>query len=192
MAHHAHSPYSELIHRALDFAAIRHQDQYRKNRDRPIPYVSHCAAVGQILERAGFDDEVVAAGILHDTMEDAKVSFETLRRDFGDHVAVLVDQVSEQDKTLSWAERKRRYIERLGNASFEALAISCADKIHNIRSLILYRREGHDVWAILNKHSGREAQLARFRRMAELFEARFDHPLRDVFLDTLDLLEREC
>ena len=54
--------YSTLIHRALDFAAMAHEGQYRKNRDPRIPYVSHAAMVARILERAGFTDVAALSG----------------------------------------------------------------------------------------------------------------------------------
>jgi (p)ppGpp synthase/HD superfamily hydrolase len=182
--------YSELIHRAMDFAATAHEGQYRKNRVEKIPYLSHCAMVGRILERAGFDENVVAAGILHDTLEDAGIPEEALAERFGGGVASLVAQVTEEDKSLPWEERKALYIEGLEAASPEALAISCADKIHNLWSMILYRRSGRDAWSLLKRD--RETQIDRFEQLAAVFGARLDHPLREIFEEAFALLKREC
>lgn len=182
--------YSTLIHRALDFAAQAHEGQYRKNRSERIPYISHPAMVARLLERAGFDEEVVAAGALHDVLEDTAVTRDELIAAFGKRVTAIVDFVTEQDKSLPWEVRKARYQEQLEEAPLEALALSCADKIHNLWSFVLYQRAGHDVWAIVKKD--RDTQLARLEKLRALFQARFDHPLRDRFDEVLQLLKDEC
>jgi len=183
-------PYSELIHRAMDFAAKAHEGQFRKDRGEKIPYISHPAMVSRLLEGSGFDEGVVAAGILHDTVEDTEVTLETLKDRFGERVAALVEQVTEEDKSLPWEKRKARYLERLREAPFEALAVCCADKIHNLWSLILLHRAGGDAWDLLSRD--RDAQLARFDKLAGLFDERFDHPLREAFDEALKTLRSEC
>lgn len=182
--------YSTVIHRAVDFATIVHERQYRKDRHRNIPYVSHSAMVAQILAQCGFDPEVVAAGALHDTLEDTYATKEMLQNEFGARVAGLVDAVTEQDKSLPWEERKARYYERLETAPFEALAISCADKTHNLWSLVLYHRQGHDVWDIVKR--GRAAQIKRMEKIGSLYRERLDHPIRGLFEQALAVLKREC
>ncbi|MFH1999521.1 MAG: HD domain-containing protein [Planctomycetota bacterium] len=182
--------YSTLVHKALDFAAVVHARQFRKDRHRNIPYVSHAAMVAHILEKSGFDADIVAAGALHDTLEDTYATREMLEREFGPRVAELVDNVTEQDKSLPWEERKARYHERLRTAPFEALAISCADKTHNLWSLVLYHRAGHDVWDIVKR--GRDAQISRMEKMAELYRERLNHPIRGLFEQALAVLKKEC
>ena len=85
-----------IIDQAIIFAAIAHKDQTRKSTN--IPYVSHPFAVGMILQKAKCSDEVVAAGILHDTLEDTSTTYEELAEEFGTKVAQLVRSASEQDK----------------------------------------------------------------------------------------------
>jgi (p)ppGpp synthase/HD superfamily hydrolase len=182
--------YPDLVHRAMDLAAQAHDGQYRKNRESKIPYLSHCAMVGQLLLTAGFDEEVAAAGILHDTVEDTGITEDMLAERFGDRVAGFVAEVTEKDKSLPWETRKARYIEGMKAASTPALAISCADKIHNLWSLILYQRSGRNAWSILKRD--RETQIERFEKLAGVFRARFDHPLRDVFEEAFVILKREC
>jgi (p)ppGpp synthase/HD superfamily hydrolase len=182
--------YSELVHQAMDFASRIHEGRFRKNKNERIPYFSHCAMVGYLLERAGFDEATVAAGILHDTVEDGGVSLNTLEGAFGKKVAELVGHVTEKDKTLPWEERKALYLAHLREAPFEALAVTCADKIHNLWSMIHYVRSGQDVWSILSR--GRELQMKRFEKMADLFKQRFDHPLREAYEEALDILKTEC
>jgi (p)ppGpp synthase/HD superfamily hydrolase len=182
--------YPLKVHKALEFAARAHEGKYRKNKDEQIPYFSHCAAVALLLARAGFDEDTVAAGALHDTIEDEKVPRQALAAQFGEQVAELVDWVTEQDKSLDWEVRKARYLERLEQAPREAVAISCADKIHNLWSLLIYKENGQDVWAIVKR--GRAAQLDRLDRIAKLYRERVDPPLEDLFEKALERVKAEC
>src|SRR5687767_2914442 len=100
-----------LLKRALDQAAVWHQAHRRKYPGVEVPYMSHCAGVATILSRHGFDEEVVAAGALHDCMEDAGVTHDELVAAFGRVVADLVSMVSEKDKSLPWEERKSQYLD---------------------------------------------------------------------------------
>lgn len=191
MSSKAHS-YSPIIHGAFDFAAQCHEGQMRKNKEQKIPYFSHCAAVARLLENAGYGPEVVAAGLLHDVVEDAKVSVKALKERFGEKVAQLVDWVSEQDKSLPWVERKQSYLDRLKEAPKEAKAISCADKTHNMWSLIFYKRAGYDPWSILNQDKGREGQLKRFARLGEILKDEVEQGLYALFTEALETLKQEC
>src|ERR1041385_8713968 len=95
-----------LLKRALDQAAVWHRSQRRKYPSADVPYVSHLAGVAVILARHGFDEEVVAAGALHDAIEDQGVTFADLATRFGERVATLVKMVTEQDRSAPWEERK--------------------------------------------------------------------------------------
>jgi (p)ppGpp synthase/HD superfamily hydrolase len=125
-----------LVSRAADFAARRHVGTRRKGSDRQ-PYVNHLAEVAQLLATAthGSDAALVAAGWLHDTIEDTQTSREELAQEFGDDIATLVVEVSD-DKTLPKAERKRLQILHAPNASGRARMLKIADKTSNLRSLI--------------------------------------------------------
>ena len=183
--------YSMLVHRAFDFAARAHEGHYRKNLAEKIPYFSHCAMVARLLERAGFDEEVVAAGVLHDTVEDTGTRIAEIEEHFGARVAAIVGDVTERDKTQSWEVRKEEYIHRLEcKASFEALAVSCADKTHNLWSILLYHGAGRDAWSILKRD--REAQIERFDTVARIYRQRFDHPLREGFEEVLARVKAQC
>ncbi len=126
----------DRIYEALEFAALAHEGQFRKNPSRRLPYFIHCAAVGMTLQKAGFERTTVIAGILHDTLEDTGTSFEDLFEHFGRDVAELVRAVSYPEPDQPWRERKERYIEHLSEADPRAVAISAADKTHNLRSLL--------------------------------------------------------
>lgn len=176
-----------LLKLAFDWAAVWHQDQKRKYPNASVPYMSHIAGVAAILSRHGFAEPVVAAGALHDVLEDCGVTYDTLAEKFGSAVADLVRHVSEQDKSLPWEERKRLYLEHFSNEPWEAQAIGLADKIDNFQSMVVCKREFGDPWAMLKR--GRDVQLARFHELLERARRLAPHPLVDEYAATLVQLE---
>lgn len=124
---------SELVFRAVEFATRAHAGQYRKGTR--IPYVIHPLRVGQTLIEVDATAEVVAAAILHDTLEDTAVTTAEIARQFGEPVALLVQAVSEPDRRAAWEVRKRHTIASVRVASAPALLILCADKLDNVRSM---------------------------------------------------------
>jgi (p)ppGpp synthase/HD superfamily hydrolase len=168
-----------LVKRALDFAAVCHKNQKRKYPGVEVPYVSHVAGVALILARHGFDDEVVAAGALHDVIEDCGVTEQALADLFGERVAALVRSTSEADKSLEWEERKRLYLEHFKNESWSAQAVSIADKIDNFSSILVCAREYGDPWAMFKR--GRDVQMSSFEAFARVVESLPPHPLCDEF-----------
>lgn len=177
-----------LLKSAFDFAAVAHQAQYRKYPGVQVPYMSHVAGVAAILARHGFDEEVVAAGALHDVLEDCGVAFETLRETFGERVAVLVRHVSEEDKSLSWEERKRAYLEHFAKKPWEAQAITLADKIDNFQSIIVCAVRHGDPWKMFKR--GKEAQIERFTELRRrAVAANPSHPLVGEYVRVLAEVE---
>ena len=135
----------KLIEKAINFAATAHRGQVRKVAD--IPYIAHPFAVGMMLQKAGSSDEIVAAGILHDTLEDTKTTYEELVTEFGRQVADIVQAASEQDKSLPWEERKQGTIEALPFVTKKALQVIVCDKLHNVRSIYeSVETEGAKAW----------------------------------------------
>jgi (p)ppGpp synthase/HD superfamily hydrolase len=173
-----------LLKRALDQAVVWHRDQLRKYPGIEVPYASHLAGVTVILGRHGFCEEVLAAGALHDAVEDTSASLEDIRSAFGDRVAELVEHVTEQDKSLSWEERKRRYHEHFVVKPWEAQAITLADKIDNLQSIVVCQQHHGDPWAQFKR--GREAQLERYDKLAEAIRQLPPHPLVDEYLEALE------
>jgi (p)ppGpp synthase/HD superfamily hydrolase len=175
-----------LLKCALDQAAVWHRAQKRKYPNVDVPYISHLAGVAIVLARHRFDEEVLAAGALHDAMEDQGVTFEELSARFGERVATLVRHVTEQDKSLSWEDRKRLYLDAFPKKPWEAQAITLADKIDNFQSIIVCRREHGDPWAMFKR--GREAQIARFEALRAMTRALSPHPLVAEYAAALDEL----
>ncbi|RSD29058.1 HD domain-containing protein [Mesobacillus subterraneus] len=164
----------ELIEKALQIAAAAHEGQYRKNTK--IPYIAHPVAVGMILQKAGYSDDLVAAGILHDTVEDTGLTMEDIEREFGRNIAEIVAGCSEPDKSLSWEDRKEHTIEFLRNAPEEIRVVACADKLHNIRSIRLdIEQNGEEVWSRFKR--GREQQEWYYRNVIESLSYKGEFPL---------------
>jgi GTP diphosphokinase / guanosine-3',5'-bis(diphosphate) 3'-diphosphatase len=122
-----------LVSSAANFAAERHKDQRRKGK-RQVPYVNHLAEVARLLAVAtkGTDAELVAAGWLHDTVEDTVTSQDELVSTFGDDVASLVMEVTD-DKSLPKAERKRLQVLKTPAKTLRAKMIKLADLTSNLR-----------------------------------------------------------
>lgn len=175
-----------ILKQAFDRAAVWHAGQKRKYPGAEVPYVSHLAGVAAILSRHGFAEEVVAAGALHDCMEDAGISFAELERLFGVRVAELVRHVSEPDKSLSWEERKAAYLEHFKVKPWDAQAITLADKIDNFRSIELCARLHGDPWAMFKR--GREQQMARFEALLAATRALAPHALIEEYEQALAAL----
>lgn len=135
---------------ALKFAVKAHKKQVRKT-DKDTPYVYHPICVGIILRDAGFDENTVIAGILHDTIEDTDTKAESIERAFGIKVRRLVESVSE-NKSLPYDERKRQYLETVLAGGENTKAISIADALHNINSLLdTVREQGDKTWNAFTK-----------------------------------------
>jgi guanosine-3',5'-bis(diphosphate) 3'-pyrophosphohydrolase len=141
------------LERALRWAALFHRGQERKGSG--VPYVQHVVAVAMILDRLGFAEEVVIAGLLHDLVEDTEATLDQVREAFGEQVAATVALCSER-KTDSagrkrpWVDRKREHLELLIAAPLAARAVMLADKLHNLLSIQFDLREGRDVWSTFN------------------------------------------
>ena len=122
--------------KAKYFAIEAHKDQKRKSEpDKPM--IIHPISVAMILEQYGFDDRVIAAGYLHDVVEDTKYTIEDIEKEFGRDIASLVMGASEPDKSLSWEERKQHTIEETKKLPLRNKLVICADKINNVEDLYL-------------------------------------------------------
>lgn len=143
-----------LVHEAICFAARAHKGQLRKGTD--IDYITHPLEVLHLLTGMGAGEELLAAGILHDTLEDTAVTLEELEEAFGGEIAALVAGHTE-DKRKSWRERKQHTIQTLAKAPRAEKLLSLADRIANLRSMVSdLAREEDRLWARFN--APREAQ----------------------------------
>lgn len=140
----------ELIDYAIYFATKAHNGQKRKT-EKDVDMIFHPFTVGMILQRANASTNAVIAGILHDVVEDTKYTIEDIVKEFGQDIANIVDEVSE-NKSLEWKERKQEAIDKIKTASLDGKLVECADKISNLECLYsLYQEEGKNVWNSFNK-----------------------------------------
>jgi (p)ppGpp synthase/HD superfamily hydrolase len=183
--------YSQMIHRALVWASQRHREP-RKGTD--IPYITHPVHVAIILARMGFDEQVLAAAILHDILEDTETTVEELLREFGEQVTGIVQELSEpqfpgRPRKETWSLRKEVKLKMLQEASREALAIVTADRVHNTANILDdIARHGPGVWNRFN--SSPEKILEFGRRVLDILRERFPHPLTEEYARLHQKLER--
>jgi (p)ppGpp synthase/HD superfamily hydrolase len=175
--------------RALDFAAALHCTQLRKGTQ--IPYLSHLFSVcALVLEQGGSEEEAIAA-LLHDAVEDqgGEPTLRAIRKEFGEAVATIVEGCTDafgQPKPL-WRSRKEGYLQHLETASPAVLLVSCADKLHNARTLLLdYRQHGEALWRRFR--ASRDETLWYYGELVSLFSRRGPAALAAELARTVDEL----
>lgn len=162
--------FSPLVEKAVETAAQWHEGTYRKGAWRAsafalpkgatprVPVVAHLVNVAFVVQRVGFSDEVVAAALLHDAVEDrsalgAILTLETVAEHFGERVARLVADVTERNRdeagrSRPWRARKDEYLAHLRDTALpESVGISLADKLHNLWTMNQSLEAGHDPFA---------------------------------------------
>lgn len=143
--------FSPLVERAMRIAAQAHRHHHRKGSD--LPYITHPAHAAMILLRAGIDDdEILAAALLHDVVEDTEHTLEMLAADFPPKVVQLVAAMTERKhdhdgRKRSWQERKDEHLRHIAAEPWEARAIVLADKLHNLGSMLVDLESGADLWS---------------------------------------------
>lgn len=148
--------YTYKIKQAVQLATEAHEiNQKQKRKGKDIAYITHPLTVGLLLSQAGAGEDVVAAGILHDTIEDStpehKITRETLAKRFGEEVALLIDSVTEKNKGLSWEERKAEALGHIAHFSNDSLLLKSADIISNVSEILDdYKKDGDKVFTRFN------------------------------------------
>ena len=164
-------PLTPRLERALRRAAAWHAGQAR--RGSGVPYVQHVVAVAWMLDRLGFSETVVVAGLLHDAVEDTEATADQIAEEFGPEVAELVVHSSEvkldaEGRKRPWIDRKRDHLAALAEAPTEARAIGLADKLHNLLSIQVDLEEGRPVWSAF--HARRDQVLWYYRAMIDVLD----------------------
>jgi len=172
---------SPLTREALAFAAERHAGQMRELDD--LPFVTHPVEVACLLHEAGYSDEVVAAGVLHDVLEDTDADAAELESRFGDYVAELVSAVSEDPAIEDRSERKAALRRQVRDAGECAAAVFAADKVSKTRELRVRASRGRFGRADAGKLAHYEASL---EMLSELIP---DHQLVDQLRLELESVE---
>ena len=151
---------TELFDKAAHFAISAHANTER--RAKGFPYIIHPMEAAAIVATMTTDPELLAAAILHDTLEDTEVTFEELRSQFGNRVAYLVLAESNIKKNgiqrqTTWRESKSRAVERLANASHEGKIVAMGDKLSNLRAIASdYQQSGDQLWSRFHAPEGKK------------------------------------
>ena len=145
---------TEILDRAILFAVHAHAGTER--RGKGYPYIVHPLEAVSIVATMTADQELLAAAALHDTVEDTEVTLEQLRAEFGERIASLVADESEDrpeglNEEESWHQRKQAAIDRLAKASHDAKMVAMGDKLSNMRDIARdYAKLGDALWNRFN------------------------------------------
>ena len=188
---------SETLNKAYNFALNAHQNQ---KRDEGVPYIIHPVAVANILTDLKLDSATITTGLLHDTIEDTNVTFETVKKEFGEEVANLVDGVTKisalEDKAsnISKAENFRKLI-LATSKDIRVLLVKLADRLHNMRTIIFVKdkdkiirkaKETMEIYAPLADRMG----MNKIRdELEDLSFSVLNKPARELILDRLKFIK---
>lgn len=173
------------IEKAIVRATILHQSQKRKVSG--VPYIVHPYSVAFLLSHYVNDEDVIIAGLLHDTLEDVpEYTADRLREEFGERVCAIVSEVTEdytqaekEDHSIrgnNWRVRKEKYLENLKSDSYEALLVATADKINNMRSALdEYHIHGDAVWKKFKRNAHNLVWF--YTEAARVISKKLEHPL---------------
>ncbi len=188
---------SKSLNKAYNFALDAHQNQ---KREEGVPYIIHPVAVANILTELKLDSATITTGLLHDTIEDTNVTYETVKKEFGEEVANLVDGVTKlsalEDKVSdnSKAENFRKLI-LATSKDIRVLLVKLADRLHNMRTInfvkdkekiIRKAKETMEIYAPLADRMG----MNRIRdELEDLSFSVLNKPARDLILDRLKFIK---
>ena len=171
--------------KAKNFAIKAHKGQVRKSEIEK-PMIIHPINVGLILENYGFDDNLVAAGYLHDVVEDTKYTLDDIKDNFNDDITSLVKGVTEPDKTLSWEERKTYAINEISKLDFRNKVLKVADKINNLEDINRLMNLNKDFdFSLFNR--GYDKQKWYYNSLSNKLCENEDHPIFERFKKLVDI-----
>ncbi len=159
-----------LLDHAIVFAVKAHAGTER--RGKGYPYIVHPMEAVEIVATMTADQELLAAAALHDTVEDTEVTVAQIRAEFGERIASLVADESEEmpigvTEEASWHDRKRSAIDRLSKASLDAKMVALGDKLSNMRAIARdYARQGDALWNLFHA-KGRKDHEWHYRGLAD-------------------------
>jgi (p)ppGpp synthase/HD superfamily hydrolase len=168
--------WTQRLDKAVRVAARAHERQGQHRKGTDIPYIVHPFGVMVIAANVTDDEDVLVACLLHDILEDVSpeiYSEQNMRQEFGERVLAMVKDVSKDEAIADWHERCAAYLENLENrASEQSLIVSAADKIHNLRSMIIdYREVGDMLWQRFSTGSSKD-QLWWYESVLKVIEKR--------------------
>ena len=179
---------NELLNNAIRFAVEKHKNGLRKGTK--MPYIVHPLEVMHNLMLMGADKNLMAAGVLHDTVEDTDATLEEIAAKFGDDVAALVFSHTEKDKSLSWKTRKEIALEHLKHANKREQMLVLADKLSNMRAIARdYAELKEELWDRFNR--GKASQAWYYRSgAASLIKLGEYEDTKALYLEFADLVDK--
>lgn len=171
---------SKHFDEALVYASSLHRQQKRKGTG--IPYLSHLMAVSSLVMEHDGDEEQAIAALLHDAVEDqgGLKTLAEIREKFGERVAAIVDGCTDayEEPKPEWRQRKEAYMRHIEHAPDDIRLVSCADKLHNARAILLdYRNHGESLWDRFNP--GKAGVIWYYRSLVSAFRKGRHFPLID-------------
>lgn len=147
---------NELLIKAISFANEKHADSCRKGTQ--MPYIIHPLEVMHNLYLMNASKALMAAGVLHDVVEDTEATLEDIEENFGKEIQELVKSHTEQNKNLPWEERKIKAMEEERILPKEMQMLALADKLSNIRAMARdYRVLGENFWSRFNRGKDKQS-----------------------------------
>ena len=188
---------SETLNKAYNFALKAHQNQ---KREEGVPYIIHPVAVAKILTELKLDSATITTGLLHDTIEDTKVTYENVKKEFGEEVANLVEgvtKISELETKASSASKAENFRKLILATSkdIRVLLVKLADRLHNMRTIqfvkdknktIRKAKETMEIYAPLADRMG----MNRIRdELEDLSFSVLNKPARDLIIERLNFIK---
>lgn len=158
---------TSLFDKAVKFAVEAHSGTER--RCKGYPYIIHPMEAAAIVATMTNDQELLAAAVLHDTVEDTDVTIEQIRELFGDRVAELVQhETATLDESLTWREKKTAQLKQLADAPHDSKIVALGDKFSNMSGIALdYRQIGDEVWKRFHAPNGKPDVEWYYRSLAD-------------------------
>lgn len=178
-----------LLDRAIVFAVRAHAGTER--RGKGFPYIIHPMEAASIVATITPDQELLAAAVLHDVVEDTDITSDDLRREFGDRIADLVaaesdDPMAHLSEEDSWHIRKQAAIDRLAAAPRDAKIVAIGDKLSNMRAIARdYEARGDALWNLFHIKDRREHEW-HYRGLATSLSALADTDAYREFVRLID------
>lgn len=176
--------YTKGIRNAIQLAIETHEIYGKqKRKGKNIPYIVHPFAVGLTLAMIGGKEELIIAGILHDTIEDSindkKVTVEKIEEIFGKEVASLVSSVTDDQTSSTWEERKERALKHIKDFSNDSVLLKSADIMSNVSEIKDdYDAIGDKIFEIF--YSTKEKTLAVYEDVIDALILKYpESPLRE-------------
>lgn len=177
---------TELFDRATKFAVNAHHGVERRGKN--FPYILHPMEAANIVSTITTDPEMLAAAILHDTVEDTDVTFEQIRDEFGERVAHLVQhETCPLPKNEPWRDRKQAQLDTLVASPYDSKVVAIGDKLSNLRAIALdHTQIGDKLWQRFKAPNGKEDVEWYYRALADSLSELAGTPPYEEFLELLD------